>query len=85
MAGTRSTMDESQSLSIDARGCRLWWLDDVHGKTIFFLENHGIASSEPKLYAGWGGEWAWVTGVVCAHTGLVCTLVCAQQHIRHKI
>ena len=40
MAGTRSSADGSQSLSIDAS--RLWWLDDVNGKTFFFLKNRGI-------------------------------------------
>lgn len=80
MAGTRSTMDESQSLSIDARA--LWWLDDVHGKTIFFLENRDRGL---RTQAVCGVGWGMGLGdrrVVCAHTGLVCTLVCvcAQQH-----
>lgn len=47
MAGTRSTMDESQSLSIDARAdCGGWMMFMVR---LSFLKTMGSRSSEPKL------------------------------------
>lgn len=51
MAGTRSSMDESQSLSIDARAdCGGWMMFMVRPSS--FLKTMGSRSSEPKLYAG---------------------------------
>ena len=52
MAGTHSSADESQSLSIDTG--RLWWLDDVNGKTIFFLKNRGITELRTQAVCGVG-------------------------------
>lgn len=78
MAGTRSTMDESQSLSIDARAdCGGWMMFMVRLSS--FLKTMGSRSSEPKLYAGWGGEWAWVTGASFVPTRGWCVLLCVPS------
>ena len=62
MAGTHSSADESQSLSIDTG--RLWWLDDVNGKTIFFLKNRGITELRTQAVCGVG----WGRDQLCTRT-----------------
>ena len=83
MAGTHSSADESQSLSIDTG--RLWWLDDVNGKTIFFLKNRGITELRPQAVCGVGwGRGLGDRGASSVPTWGWCVLVCAQQHVHHK-
>ena len=47
------------------------------------LDYQCIERTQAVCGVGWG-RGLGDRRVVCAHTGLVYTLMCAQQHIRHK-
>lgn len=78
MAGTRSSADGSQSLSIDAS--RLCWLDDVNGKTFFFLKNRGIMELRTQAVCGVGwGRGLGDRGASSVPTWGWCVLLCVPS------
>ena len=77
MAGTCSSVDKSQSPSIDARAdCGGWMLSMVRPSSSF-LKTMGPRSSEPELFLGVGwerglGDRGMLSASVCGWCVLLC-------------
>lgn len=80
MAGTRSSVDKSQSPSIDARAdCGGWTMSMVRLSSSF-LKTMGPQRSEPELFAGVGwGRGLGDRGMLSVPTCGWCVLLCVPS------